>query len=293
MKVSIIIVSYNTCKLLEDCLNSIFSQSWKHDYSVIIVDNNSQDGSVEMVGKKFPKVRLITNKENNGFSAGNNQGIKQSDAPYVLLLNTDTVVQLSALDKLIDSAEGNKWGVSSCKLLNKDKTLQPNTGDLPKGISLLSWLTGADGLLTFLPTFHQTNPNFYKGNKLVGWVSGSVMLISKDVIDKLAGFDQNIFMYAEDTDLCWRAKDNGFSIGWTDSAEIVHLGGASSDNPAYAQWLGEFKGLVYLYRKNYGALAAIGIQWLMRLFILARIIAFSILGKGRVAQTYGKILFNF
>lgn len=119
------------------------------------------------------------------------------------------------------------------------------------------------------------------------------MLISKDVIDKTGGFDPRIFMYAEDTDLCWRAQKKGFAIGWTDSAEIVHLGGASSDNPAYVQWLGEFKGLVYLYQKNYGALAAFGIQWLIRLFILVRILAFFAFGKRKVAQTYGKILLNF
>ncbi len=290
MKVTIIIVSFNTREILRNCLQSIFDQQWKHTYQIVVVDNASTDGSVEMVKDQFLKARLIVNKENTGFAAANNQVLKQANDDYVLLLNSDTVVLPGALDHLVDQAEQNGFSIESCKLQDKNGHLQPNAGDIPTGIALFSWLSGIDALVPFLPTFHQNNPRFYSGTKEVGWVSGSVLMMNRMVLEAIKGFDQNIFMYTEDTDFCWRAQKLGYVVGWTDQAEIIHLGGASSNNPAYTQWLGEFKGLIYLYQKNYGYLTSIGLKWLVKLFIILRIVAFGLLGRRDIAKTYGKIL---
>lgn len=296
MDLSIIIVNFNTSQLLQDCLSSIFRQGLKHKFSVVVVDNASPDGSVEMVGKKFPKVRVIKSDKNLGFAGGNNLGIKAGEAKYYLLLNSDTVVPVGSLDSLVDFMDMSGFGVGSCKLLNKDGSFQANAGDLPFGLPLFFWLSGWDDILPkireYLPSFHRKFKSFYKGEKEVGWVSGSVMIIKKEVVENIGGLDENIFMYCEDTDYCIRAKRAGFKVGWTDKAKVYHLGGGSSKDPKLIQWVGEFKGLVYIYRKHLGILAGLILKILILIFTAVRMVAFFAIGKFSVSKTYAKLLFS-
>lgn len=291
-KVSIVIVSYNTKKLTLECLKSVFHQEWKYDYKVIVVDNNSTDGSVEAMQKFYPQVQIIQNKQNLGFGKANNQGMKKVKDGYCLLLNSDTKVLPNSLDNLVDFAKREGMAIASCKLLNKDLSLQPNAGDLPNIFSLFFWISGFDdvlGKIFKVPSFHIQQTYFYQGEKKVGWVSGSVMLLDLRKLKRVGFFDERIFMYGEDVDLCFRAQRKGLSVGWTDRAEIIHLGGGSSAFPRYVQWRGEFKGLLYLYRKYYGFLAMMAVNLLIHFFIGLRIIAFAFLGKFSYSKTYAKI----
>ncbi len=295
MKLAVLILNYNTKDLLRSCLKSLF-QYISPETNVFVIDNASIDGSVEMVKKFFPNVGILENRANLGYSAGNNVGLKKIKSDAYLLLNSDTLVLENTLKKLRDFSGKNNFGIVSCRLEFKNGKFQPNAGELPFGISLLSWVSGIDGLFDKLklpiPSFHQNNETFYKNGKKVGWVSGTAMLIKSQTINKIGFLDENIFMYGEDVEYCFRAKRNGIETGWTDEATIVHLQGGSSTDPNFRQWLGEFKGIIYLYKKYFGNLSALFIDLLIRIFILIRIILFFLIGKINISKIYGKVFIN-
>lgn len=290
----IVIVSYNTAELTCRCLKSIFAKDWKVKYQVWLVDNASSDDSVEKVRKSFPKVNLIESGKNLGFAGGNNLALKETAARYVLLLNSDTEVYPHALDNLVELMDRGEFGIASCKLIDREGDLQPNAGDLPFGLPLLFWLGGLDdiliGIRKSLPSFHRQSDGYYRGERSVGWVSGSVMIIGREVLQKIGLLDDKIFMYAEDAEYCIRAKKAGFKIGWTDRALIKHLGGGSSSDPALKQWVGEFKGLLYIYKKYYGFIGESLLRALIYTFVLVRTAAFFATGKFNKSYTYVKVI---
>lgn len=291
---SVIILNYNTKRLTLECLESVFKKNWKNVIDVIVVDNASTDGSVDAIEKKYPEVKIIKSTKNIGFSRGNNLGLKKASkqTEYCLVLNSDTVIQDKALDNLLEFARESNYGIVSCKLLNSDKSFQPNAGRIPTFFPMFNWLSNLDGIFKFLPSYQERSESYYTDGKEVGWVGGTAMLISNESIKRLGYFDEKIFMYAEDVDLCWRARKKGLKVGWTDRAEIVHIGGASLDEPKYSQWIGEFKGLLYLYKRHYNGLAAGILKLLIYVFISLRVVAFYVIGNREYARVYAKIIRN-
>ncbi|MDO8639003.1 MAG: glycosyltransferase family 2 protein [Candidatus Daviesbacteria bacterium] len=288
----VIIVSFNTKDLTLQCLSSIYHYKPKINFKIVVVDNNSLDGTVDAILLKFPSVEVLRNSENLGFSKANNQGLKTCQAKYYLFLNSDTIIK-NSIDGLIKSAETYNLDILAPKLLNQDGSLQPNAGDLPYLLPLFFWLFGIDDFTRKLiptPAFHRQDIDYYRDSELVGWVSGAAMLVGRQVIDKINGFDGNIFMYGEDVDFCFRARKNNFKIGWTDQVSIVHLGGKSSQRPKEVQWLGEFKGLLYFYKTHFGFLLMMVVKTLIILATLLRVFVFAILGKLEYAKTYATIL---
>lgn len=296
MKTTIVILNFNTKDLLKKCIESIANQKWKYNFEIWVVDNDSDDGSVDIIKKSFPMVKILETGKNLGFAGGNNVALTKIKTKYCILLNSDTEVLPDSLDNLVDFMERSpSFGITSCKLVNKDGSLQANTGDLPFGLPLVTWISGLDDVFfigDMLPSFHKKSKDYYNGEKEVGWVSGSAMMIKTEVIDKIGLLDDNLFMYAEDTDFCVRARESGFKVGWTDKAVIKHLGGGSSQEPTYRQWLGEFHGLLYLYKKYYGFFASIMLRLLFYIFIAARVLAYRLIGKKEVSEIYVKVLFN-
>lgn len=294
MDLIIVIVNYNTKNHLRRCLESITSKRWENDCHIVVVDNNSTDDSYEFIYKDFPKVDFLKNTKNLGFSKGSNIGIKSGKAGYYLLLNSDTKLNEGFIDNLLKIAKQNNWGICTGKILNSDGSLQPNAGYLPTAVSLFLWLSGIDDFFSLfgvgLPSFHIRDANFFSGDKDVGWVSGAAMLIKKKVFEQIGYFDEEIFMYGEDVDFCLRAKKAGFKIGWTDKTTLFHIGGASSADPKFNQWAGEFKGILYLVNKHYGLFFAFCLKFLLYLFITIRIIAFFLIGRFNISKTYGKII---
>lgn len=291
-ELAIIILNYNTKQLLKKCLLSLLKNN-KSD-EIWIVDNHSFDGSLDMLKKDFPKINVVTNQENFGFSKGMNIGLKKINSKIYLLLNSDTEIKGDSVNKLIDCLKNSNFSIMSSKLIYPGGDFQPNAGDLPFGVALISWLSGADDFFhkfgLSLPSFHRTDEKYYSSNREVGWVSGSVMAIKKEVIDKIGFLDEKIFMYAEDVDFCIRAKKAGLSTGICSGAEIIHIGGGSLSNPRFSQWLGEFKGLIYLYKKYFGSLIAFFLRILIYFFVFLRVIVFFIIGKKNIALNYGKII---
>lgn len=292
--INIVILTFNTKDTTLNCLRSIFQNKSRVRYKVYVVDNGSEDGTHEAIKTKYPEVDLIQNQSNLGFANGNNLALKRiyKNAFYTLLLNSDTVIKPGSLESLFNFAEKNDFGIITCKLLNPDLTFQPNAGDLPRPIPMFLWLSQMDGVLRFLnpPSFHQNKSWYYKNGNEVGWVSGAVMMVKRDVFNKIGFLDDRIFMYGEDADYCWRASKKGIRIGWTDEAEIIHLGGASSKSPKFSQWRGEFMGLLFLYEKYYGSVAKFFLKLLIYFFNFLRIFAFLIAKKPDYARTYAKII---
>jgi N-acetylglucosaminyl-diphospho-decaprenol L-rhamnosyltransferase len=291
----IIILSHNTKDMTLDCLRSLYKYPPSNKFEVYVVDNASNDGSPGAIRKNFPQVKLIASDTNAGFSAGNNLVLKKiyQKAKYCLLLNSDTVLMPDSFDRLFAFAERTGYGVTSCRLLFSDKSFQANVGSLPTLLPLLAWLSGFDDIFKHfisIPSYHQESKQFYRGEREVGWISGSVFLIAQKVLKKIGFLDERIFMYGEDAEYCLRAHQAGFKLGWTDAAQIVHLGGASSHKPKQIQWTGEFRGLLYIYKKHYGPFAQFLLKLLFYVFIFARIIAFLVVGNVDHAKTYAKVI---
>lgn len=242
MDLSIIIVSFNTVKLTHDCIASLY-RSLDHAtfaFEIIVVDNVSTDGSREMIKKKFPKVRLLTNRENVGFGRANNQGIRASKAEYILLLNSDTVVLNASIVKLFSFAKQHPNAFVGGKLLNADRSPQSSCGpffSLPVVFTTLFLKGDTLGITRWSPD----------RTRKVDWVSGACMIAPKKLFLNDLLFDENIFMYMEEINLLYRAKQKGYSTYFYHRALIVHLGGGSSQNKRKGPVLNIYRGLLYFY----------------------------------------------
>lgn len=218
MTLSIIIVSYNTKELLKKCLRSLE----KVKAEIIVVDNNSEDGSSDLIKKDFPEVKVISNKENFGFAKANNQALRQAQGEFILLLNSDTVVKPKALEELVEFAKQHpEAGVIGARLLNPDGSVQPSVFHLPtiKGAVLEYWLKQKGTFEKYFPVDNDPRE--------VEAVVGAAMLIPKTVIEKVGLLDERYFMYFEDLDYCRRVKHTGFKVYYLPQAEIIHQHGAS------------------------------------------------------------------
>ncbi len=252
---SIIIVSYNTKKLLEDCLKSVYQNTHSISYEIIVVDNSSQDGTVEMVENSFPYIKLIKNKTNVGFVKANNQGIRISNGKYILLLNPDTLVLDPALDKMVEFMNmHDDVGISGCRLYwDKKKTLQRTCSTFPTLKTAIFEYT----ILKFL----FPNNSILKKHWMEEWkrdticevdtVSGACMIIRHELLNEVGLLDEKIFMYFEEVDLCYRAKQNDWKVYFTPTAEIIHYSGQSSKFNIESSRI--FKeSMLYFYNKHYG-----------------------------------------
>lgn len=288
-ELSVIIVNWNTKKLLEDCLSSIFKHTKEIQFEVIVVDNGSEDGSARMVEKKFPKVLLVPNKENLGFTKANNQGIKIAKGEYVLLLNSDTYLIENSPKKLVDRAKSmDSFGALGPMLLNEDRTIQQSVGFFPHLPQAFWWMSFIDDLPfgTILKPYHVDHDSFYKNDHEVDWVTGAAILVPKKVIEQIGGLDEDIFMYGEDVDWCWRIKEANFKVFYSPATKIVHIGRGSTGKITKNAIIGEYKGIVYFYQKHKSHLALQLLRGLLKIGALARIAVFGVLGRKEAAKFY-------
>ncbi len=255
MKLSVIITSFNTKQLLQECLEPIFTNGFpKDEYEVIVIDNASADDSTEMIKKNFPQVKLIRNKKNLGFTQANNQGIKVSRGEYILLLNSDTEVKTDALTQLTQFMDSHpQTGIASAQLLNPDGSIQQSGGYLPRLSNLMAWMWLIDDLPWVKPWFwayHLTSKNFYHHTRPIGWVQGAAMVIRRQTLNQIGDLDEKIFMYGEDIDLCWRAKNKSWQIWHIAEAKVIHKKFQSSAGSSEKAILGEYQNLKYLFTKH-------------------------------------------
>lgn len=243
---SILIISYNTKELLDKCLRSIY-QSHSTDnlrYEVIVIDNASTDGSVELVKELYPQVSLIENSVNSGFGKANNQGIKIAQGKYILFLNSDIEVLGDAIGKLYQCilTLPQKSGIGG-KLFNPDKSPQPSCGPVYSLWHIFTALFLKGDYLNLT----RYSP---KVIKKVDWVMGACILLPANAFREVGGFDEGIFMYMEEIDWQYRAKRQGYQMLFYPDAHFIHVGAGSSQTRA-TPILNVFRGFLYYYKKHF------------------------------------------
>lgn len=268
IQVSIILVNYNTKQLLRNCLQSVYEKTLDIDFEIYVVDNNSHDSSVEMIKSEFPQVKLIENKENKGFGAANNIAIRDSQAKYVFLLNTDTILLNNAIKIFYDFMEKpENISVACCggNLYNEEMEKVHSYGIFPNLTELFLNVLCMRNL--FRLAFHQYFDNHVnalaigtnKNDEIreVNFVIGADMFIKKSVLDKLGPFDEDFFMFYEDSELGYRMKKAGYKSVINPDSKIIHLESKSfKDN--HIEKLKLFKESEYKYfKKCNGKISAI------------------------------------
>ncbi len=232
MKLSIIIVNYNVKYFLEQCLIAVQNACADIEAEVFVVDNNSSDDSMEMVRNRFPQVILIANKDNKGFSAANNQAIKQANGKYILLLNPDTVVEEQTFQKVCAfmDAHDDAGGLGVQMIDGKGNFLPESKRGLPTPAVAFYKIFGLSKLFPNSKTFGRYHLGYLDKNKthIVDVLSGAFMLIRKSVLDKIGLLDEDYFMYGEDIDLSYRITKAGFKNYYFPETRIIHYKGEST-----------------------------------------------------------------
>ena len=232
MDLSIIIVSYNTKELLVDCLRSIQKAVQFISAEVFVVDNNSSDGTVSLIKKKFPKIKLKANKQNLGFSKANNQALTLIRGKYVLILNPDTKLMSDTITKMIDFMQDNpQVTVSTCKVELPNGQLDRDCRrHFPTPWRAFCHFSGLSKIFACPKIFDQYYYGYLPDDHQheIDSCAGAFMMIRKSAIAKVGLFDEDFFFYGEDLDWCWRFKEAGFKIMYTPITKIIHYKGAAS-----------------------------------------------------------------
>ncbi len=232
MDLSIIIVNYNVKEFLQNLIHSIEKASSTITKEIIIIDNASDDGSVDFIKEKFPYVKLNANQNNLGFGKANNIGLKEVRGKYILLINPDTIVAEDTFEKMIRFFENNPdAGLAGCKILNPDGTLQlACRRSFPGPWTSFTKVTGLSTFFNKSKIFARYNLTYLDENQTyeVDAISGSFMMMRRKVYDKVGGFDEQFFMYGEDLDFCYRVQKAGFKVYYVHSTQIIHYKGEST-----------------------------------------------------------------
>lgn len=277
---SIIVVSYNTAALTIQAIASAAAACTRTtkpiNAEILVIDNNSADSSVadcRAFAKTSPiPITIITNTTNKGFAAANNQGIKQANGEYILLLNSDTITSPTALEKLLGAFQAfpdddttaylssyrgklDRLGILAATLLNPDGTPQAQGGSFPSLISLFIHMTMLDDLPIIGSLFPSTQHTGHRATKSTkphlhqkDWVAGTAMVIRRQVLDEIGDLDENIFMYGEDVEFCMRARQRHWDVAEHMGAKITHIGSASAGSERAV--IGELTGYLYIWSKH-------------------------------------------
>jgi GT2 family glycosyltransferase len=261
---SIVILSWNVRDLLRQCLESVASGrplSANHPLlvtEIIVVDNASSDGSVEMVRAEFAAVRLIANQTNRGYTGGNNDGIAAATGRYVMILNPDTRVLDDALAAMVAYADAHlDVGVVGPQLLNPDGSVQSSRRRFP---TLMTGLFESTWLQPLAP--RDVLRRYYVLDRPddtiqeVDWLFGACFLVRRKVIQQVGTLDEDFFMYSEEMDWCYRMRQAGWKVVYLPEAQVIHYGGKSSDQVAAQRHIYFQTSKVRYFRKHHGALTA-------------------------------------
>lgn len=237
---SVCVVNYNTKYLLGQCLSSLLEHSEGLDVEIVVVDNHSWDESVNMIKRDFPEVKLIANKRNTGYAHAVNQAIKLSRGDFILVLNSDTVVLPATLLQTLQFMDHQKdAGIVGCRVLNPDKTLQKSCRSFPSILNYIYENFYFDRLFSQSRWFGRPFMSYFKYDEIreVDVVLGAFMMTRRELVDQIGGMDEQFFMYSEETDYCYRAKQNGWKVYFYPDAEIIHFGGQSTQDASVRMFI--------------------------------------------------------
>lgn len=251
---SIAIVNWNTRDLLLQALAGICKGDQDGLVEVIVVDNASSDGSAEAVAKQYPQVKLIANRDNRGYAAGNNQAIKIARGAYILLLNPDVIVPDGALDDAVAFMESTPdCGALGVRQIHPDGSLQRSVRGFPTPASVLWEISGLSRLFPGSRTFGAYRMSWFDYNKTVevDQPMGTFLMTRRAVIDQIGALDEAFPIFFNEVDWCLRCKRAGWKILFTPQVEIVHYGGASTVQVGAAMAWESRRGLLRFYAKHY------------------------------------------
>jgi GT2 family glycosyltransferase len=294
---SIIIVSFNTREILRECLDSVTQEALGLKIEILLVDNNSSDGSPEMVERDFPHVRLFRNDVNLGFGAANNVALARAHGRYFVLLNSDAFLVSGALTLAIRHMDQTPdCGLGGARLVGRDGALQPSSRmfhSLPRDLVVLTGLASKFPKSKVFGGFDRTwaDP---EDSASVDWVPGAFSIIRPEVLEKVGVFDPAFFLYYEEVDLCRRIKQAGYTVRYWPDIVVIHVGGESSrqlktlefSSKAAQVVLWRMRSTLLYYRKHHG-MQALGAKWLEILLYTNTAIRNSV-SKETVRQERGR-----
>ena len=271
--VSIIIVSWNAKAYLKECLESLMEQAPADAWEVIVVDNNSADGSPEMAAREFPRTKVIRTGANLGFARGNNIGVRASSGRYLCFINSDVHVMPGCVEKLVAFMEEHpSVGMAGPQILNKDRTVQPSCRTFP---TLLGSVGQAFALDAILPA-RIASDGFFSCDARIPYhevevLSGCFWIVRRAALDEVGLLDETFFMYSEDIDWCKRFWKHGWKIAHCTQAQAIHYGAASSSNAPIRFFLEMQKARLLYWRKHYGRAGSVAGSAVMLMHQLLRI----------------------
>ena len=274
LKISVIIVNYNVEYFLEQCLNSTFKALEKVNGEVFVVDNNSIDGSVDMVGEKFPQVHLIANKENTGFSKANNQAMRIAKGEYILLLNPDTVVEEDTFSKCVAFMDQHPdaGGLGVRMVDGKGIFLPESKRGLPTPAAAFYKIFGISRLFPKSRRFSKYHLGYldeFETNE-VDVLSGAFMLMRKETLDKVGLLDEAFFMYGEDIDLSYRILLGGYKNYYYPETKIIHYKGESTKKSSVNYVFVFYNAMVIFAKKHFSQKNAKLFSFLINMAIYLR-----------------------
>lgn len=292
---SVVVLTYNAKEVTDECFRRLkravayTEQELKNKVEVIAVDNASPEGTAQMIEEKHPWVKLTKEKTNAGFSTGNNIGLRQTTQPYILVMNPDALIETDTLVKALSYFQSHpQCDVLGCQLKFPDGRTQPSWGYLPNPLNTILWILGLSllpGIKQLVGPIHPKSKGDFSKERRVEWVMGAFIMMKREVYEKTGGFDESIFMYMEEVELCRRISQAGYKIWYIPSIKITHLDKASSNFNIQKPLVNELKGLSSYFHRHYP-----GIFPLIRLFIylglLLRILGFGLLGNSIRRNAY-------
>jgi len=268
-ELSIVIVSYNTKDLLRECLQTVQTEAAGISTEIILVDNNSSDGSPQMVETEFPTVKVIRSVINLGFGAANNLALEAAQGRYIVLLNSDAFLSTGSLRIARDRMDAHpRAALAGARLVGRDFSWQPSARMFPHVLSDALVMTGLAAKYPksrFFGHFDRTWADPLQPSQ-ADWVPGAFSIIRAEVLDTIGFFDPRFFMYGEEVDLCRRIKNGGYEIWYWPDIVVTHIGGESSrqmrDGGAGAQVVNwRMRSTLLYYRKHHGGMALLA-KWL-------------------------------
>ena len=244
IEVSVVIVNYNTAKLTFDCIESIISKTKELDYEIIVVDNDSTDGSCDMLDEDFPAIKYIRNSKNVGFGKANNKGAEMARGDYILILNPDTMLTETTLSEMFKFSERqDNFGAAGVQFMD-------GSGEyLPESKRNFPDLKVAGAKLLGYSKYYYANHIKQNDIAEVDILTGAFMFVKKEVYDKIGGFDEDFFMYGEDIDLSYRVTKAGFKNFYVGKSKVLHFKGESTIKDK--SYLENFYGALSIFHKKH------------------------------------------
>ncbi len=271
---AIVIISFNVEKLLKECIESIYRETRDVRFEIWVIDNHSQDTSVQMLKRDFPRIHLIENADNVGFTRANNQAVRQCRTDYVLLLNPDTLIRDGALDKMVTFMDAHPdVGVAGCRVENEDGSLQlACRRSIPSPSVAFFRLTGLSRLFPHSKRMAKYNLTYLDPTRSheVDAVSGAFLLIRRQAIDQIGLLDETFWIYGEDIDWCVRAKKAGWKVVYYPDAHILHYKGVGCSTNSRKTSYEFYRAMYLFYRKHFAKDHSFIVNGLVYLGIFAK-----------------------